>query len=219
LIDHGVPAEKVVVVMNVTDEALLASVGDGDEDPTAEAAFTVAYCGTVAPWYGVELVVDATVQLIADLPEARSLIVGGGDALDVIRDRVRALGLADRVEITGQLPIEEAIRQLTRASCGVIPNLPTELNRFALSTKLFEYIAVGLPVVVARLETLARHFSEMEVTFFDPGDSSSLARALHWVATHPDEANAKARRARMRVEEEYSWSANRARYLEAVTAE
>jgi Glycosyl transferases group 1 len=101
----------------------------------------------------------------------------------------------------------------------VIPNLPTELNRFALSTKLFEYIELGLPAVVARLETLEAHFSDDEVTFFQPGDAASLAAALRWVATYPAEAEAKAQRARDRVAREYSWAANRARYLAATAGE
>jgi glycosyltransferase involved in cell wall biosynthesis len=216
LVAHGVPAEKVVVVMNVTDTALLASVDDRPDSAEAASAFVVAYCGTVAPWYGVELVVDAVRQLVAEVPEVRGLIIGAGDALGAIRGRALENGVADRIQFTGQLPTEEALRQLAGADCGVIPNLPTELNRFALSTKLFEYIALGLPVVVARLETLNSYFSDEEVTFFEPGDSRSLATALVWVAAHPAEAKAKAQRAQARVETEYSWSANRARYLDAV---
>jgi glycosyltransferase involved in cell wall biosynthesis len=101
----------------------------------------------------------------------------------------------------------------------VIPNLPTELNRFALSTKLFEYIELGLPAVVARLETLEAHFGDDEVTFFEPGDATSLAAALRWIAAHPAEAEAKAQRARERVARQYSWALSRARYLAATAGD
>src|SRR5205085_10101871 len=133
------------------------------------------------------------------IPRARGLILGGGDALDAVRTRAADRGLAERVTFTGWLPAAEALGQISRANCGVIPNLPTELNRFALSTKLFEYIGIGIPVVVAKLETLEAHFSDAEVTFFKPGDPESLADAFRWIATHPDEANAKTGRARERV--------------------
>ena len=130
--------------------------------------------------------------------------------------RLREASLIESDFSGGWAPAEQTLARLLHASCGVIPNLPTELNRYALSTKLFEYIALDLPAVIARLETLENHFNEQEVTFFTPGDSSSLAAALKWVATHPREANAKANRARARVALQYSWSTNRDRYLAAV---
>jgi glycosyltransferase involved in cell wall biosynthesis len=218
LIAHGVPPDKLEVVMNVADQSLLASVGQRQpaEDPDE---WIVAYCGTIAPWYGVELIVEAIDQLDAEIPSARALIMGEGDALEAVRARAAASGSADRIELSGRwLPPEEALARLAQASCGVIPNLPTELNRFALSTKLFEYIGLGLPVVVARLETLETHFGEEEVTFFEAGDSTSLAAALRWIATHPAEARAKTERARARVARDYSWAMNRDRYLKAVEA-
>jgi glycosyltransferase involved in cell wall biosynthesis len=216
LVAHGVPADKLVVVMNSTDQAVLPAVHPRPARPKLDA-FVVAYSGTIAPWYGVNLIIDAIEQIAPELPRAKALILGGGDALDAVRAHAVASGVADRVEFSGGwLTAEQTLAQLSQASCGVIPNLPTELNRFALSTKLFEYIALQLPAVVARLETLQDHFNPQEVTFFTPGDSTSLAAALKWVAAHPREANAKADRARARVALQYSWCMNRERYLAAV---
>jgi glycosyltransferase involved in cell wall biosynthesis len=62
--------------------------------------------------------------------------------------------------------------------------------------------------VVARLETLTAHFSSDEVTFFDPGNASSLADAIRWVHDHPAEASSKADGARLRAEQ-YSWARGR----------
>jgi glycosyltransferase involved in cell wall biosynthesis len=220
LIAHGVLPEKLVVVMNVInpDEQRPRRRGDARRRlPTSR--FTVAYAGTIAPWYGVELIVDAMALLDGELSRARAVIFGGGDAVDAVRARAEAKGVASRVEFSGWLQSSELLQQLNDASCGVIPNLPTELNRFALSTKLFEYIELGLPAVVARLETLEAHFCEDEVTFFEPGDAASLAAALRWVAAQRREAEAKVQRARARVAREYSWAANSARYVAAMTGE
>jgi hypothetical protein len=63
---------------------------------------------------------------------------------------------------------------------------------------LLEYVALGIPVMVAQLETLAAHFGPEEVTFFEPDDSESLAK-----------------RAQRRAEA-YSWPESRARLLKAV---
>lgn len=84
--------------------------------------------------------------------------------------------------------------------------------RWVVTTKLFEYVALGIPVVVARLETLVAHFSQDEVTFYEPCDAASLTEAIRWVADHPAEAEVKTVQAKARAEE-YSWERNRARYL------
>jgi glycosyltransferase involved in cell wall biosynthesis len=220
LIAHGVLPEKLVVVMNVIDPAEQRPPRHEYARPRQPASvFTVAYAGTIAPWYGVELIVDAMALLDGELANARAVIFGGGDALDAVRARAEAKRVASRVEFAGWLQSSELLQQLDHASCGVIPNLPTELNRFALSTKLFEYIELGLPAVVARLETLSAHFCEDEVTFFTPGDAASLATALRSVAAQRREAEAKVQRARARVAREYSWEANSTRYVAAITGQ
>ena len=213
LINHGIAPEKISVVMNTPDDAVIRAARRKAVD-RSPSGFVVAYHGTISGWYGVDLVLDALAEVRKEVPSARAIILGDGDARAELRERARRLGLAEYVEFSdGWVAEEEALARAADASCGVIPNRPTELNRFALSTKLFEYVALGLPVVVAGLETLTAHFGSDEVTFFTPGDASSLARALTWVALHPHDAAVKTERARMRVERDYSWSASRERYL------
>jgi glycosyltransferase involved in cell wall biosynthesis len=216
LVANRIAEDKIIVVMNVAEDGLERRSTINGRRTTAPG-FTVAYAGTIAPWYGVHVIVDAVAMLAKDIGDVRAVILGTGDALDAARARAEEQGVSDRITFSGEwLPADEMFRQLRAASCGVIPNLPTELNRFALSTKLFDYVAIGLPAVVSRLETLEAHFDEDEVTFFEPGDARSLAAALRWVALHPAEAEAKAIAALDRVAREYSWEQNRDRYLRAV---
>ena len=213
--EDGVDGQKVVVVMNAVDESLLASLErePGFRSDSAASAFTLAYHGSLTPWYGVDLMLEALAALCVRLPHARALVIGDGDALTPLRQLADRVGLTERVEFSGcYLPIEQTLARVAEADCGVIPNRPSTLNRFALSSKLFEYVALGIPVVVSHLETLAAHFGPDEVTFFAPGDAASLATSIEWVAGHPGDAAAKAARAQARAEE-YSWARNRGRYL------
>jgi glycosyltransferase involved in cell wall biosynthesis len=73
-------------------------------------------------------------------------------------------------------------------------------------------VALGIPVVVSRLETLAGHFGPDEVTFFEPGDAASLADAIRWVAANPEAAREKCERSRVRARE-YAWTTNARRYV------
>jgi glycosyltransferase involved in cell wall biosynthesis len=214
LLKEGVRSE-ITCVMNGPDERLIDKTL-ATPRPEQDDRFLVAYHGTINRWYGVDLVVEAISKIRGRGIDAHGLVLGEGDALREVRELAQRMGIAPHIELSGQLvPIEEALARVMAANCGVIPNRPTLLSRFALSTKLLEYVALGVPVVVARLEVLAASFGPEEVTFFDPGDAESLSEALHWVACNPAAAAEKANRARSRGVA-YSWRDSRRRYLEAL---
>jgi glycosyltransferase involved in cell wall biosynthesis len=214
---HGVPVDRIDVVMNAVESEVIARARATAQAPDPDA-FVLAYHGTLTHWYGVDLLVEAIARLEERVPQIRASIVGAGDALAPVEELAQRFGVADRVEFSrAYLPHEEALRLVAAANCGVIPNRPSRLNRFALSSKLLEYVALGIPVVVARLETLEAHFSSEEVTFFEPDDPASLAEAVAWVADHPEQAREKSVRAQRRAQA-YSWATSRTRFLAAIDA-
>lgn len=213
---HGVPEKKILIVMNAPGETAIERASTRART-SGSKAFRVTYHGTVTHWYGVDLLVRAIAGLEDRVPNVEALILGEGDALEAAERLARGLGIADRIEFSGAyVSHEEALQRVATASCGVIPNRRSRLNRFALSSKLLDYVQLGVPVVVARLETLESHFSPDEVTFFEPDDPAALSEALAWVAENPDEARLKAGRAQQRAVE-YSWGTSRARLLEALS--
>jgi glycosyltransferase involved in cell wall biosynthesis len=206
---RGVPFEKSVVVLNSVDDAVVPAAAP----PSDASRFRIVYHGSVTPHYGLELLVDAFSALAAELPDATLEIYGEGDAVPHLASKAAALGLADRVHVDGvALAHAEVLQCVQGASVGVVPNLPTQLNRFALSTKLFEYVVLGIPVVAANLPTIRSHFDEREIVCFRAGDAESLADALRQVANDPEAASARAQAARTRYDSAYSWEDQRATY-------
>jgi glycosyltransferase involved in cell wall biosynthesis len=216
LVARGLRPDRIAVVMNTLDESLLPE----DPEPPASAGpgFRVVYHGTVTPSYGVELLVRATASVSGEIPDLLVEIHGEGDAVESVRSLAGELGVSGRVAVGGTyLPHAEVLRAVQGAAVGVIPNLPTPLNRFALSSKLFEYVTLGIPVVCADLPTLRAHFSDVELSFFRAGDAESLARALVDVASDRGHAARRAAAARMRYEE-YRWPRQAERYTEVLAA-
>jgi len=215
LATRSAPAAKVTVVMNSLDESLLPQAPARRD----RSDFRVFYHGTVTAWYGLELVVDAFASILPELPHARLEIQGEGDALGAVRDRAEALGISLQLTAPGSyLPQTEVLALAQEASVGVIPNLPTRLNQYALSSKLFEYVALGIPVVSADLPTIRAHFDDSEIRYFRAGDAQSLAEALLDVARNPDQAAERVAAAKVRYEE-YRWPRHAARYLAVLEAE
>jgi glycosyltransferase involved in cell wall biosynthesis len=200
----------VSVVMNSVDPAVLPAAEKEAADPSA---FRVVYHGTVTPWYGVDLLLDAAGEIASEVPELVVDIYGEGDALSALRRRALDLGLDGRVHFHDQwLPQTEVLSLVRSASVGVIPNRPSRLNRYALSSKLLEYVELGVPVAAAALPTLREHFSDDEVLFFAPGDPAALARALLAIARDPGAALVRADAAHRRARA-YGWPENAERYV------
>jgi glycosyltransferase involved in cell wall biosynthesis len=207
---RGVPSEKITVVLNSVDERLIPAAVTRAE----QSNFQVVYHGTITPHYGVELLIEATARLVREVPNFSLEIYGDGDALPAVQSRVGVLGLSDRVHVSGRfLPQREVLERVCSASAGVICNLPIERNEAAIPTKLFEYAALGVPIVTADLPAIREYFSPREVRFFRAGSADDLAEALHVVAAAPAAAAARASAARQRYEA-YRWPVNARRYIE-----
>ena len=209
LVRRGAPAERISVVMNTVDEALLPA-GEAPKDEH----FRIVYHGTIAPHYGVELIVEATAMFAPDDSNVRLEIYGDGDAVAEVRALAESLGIGDRVLVTGeQIAQRDVLARVAGASVGVVPNRPTRLNQFALSSKLFEYVVLGVPAVSADLPTIKAHFGEDEVKYFEAGNAASLADALRDVARDPKGAAKRAAAARLRYDREYDWSVSSQEYV------
>jgi glycosyltransferase involved in cell wall biosynthesis len=202
----------VAVVMNSADPRRFAP-----RSGPPEGAPVIGYHGSIFERYGVLDLMRAFAVVSERHPTSRLWILGDGDARDDLEALAHSLGVADRCLLSpGFVSAEEVATLLPQMHIGVIPNRPNVLNRYALSTKLFEYVAVGVPVVCVRLETLAAHFAEDELLFFEPESVEDLASKLCLLLERPEEGAERAARAAERYKHQYDWQRNAEVFLRAI---
>ena len=111
------------------------------------------------------------------------------------------------------LPQRDVLRQVPRASVGVVANLAIERNLTVLPVKLLEYVALRTPVVSSDLPGIREYFGDDEILFYPAGDAEALAEALENVARDPHTAALRAEAA-YNSYRTHRWTVYAQRYVE-----
>jgi glycosyltransferase involved in cell wall biosynthesis len=172
------------------------------------------YLGGLAPGRGLEELVRSS----AHLEGVAIVLLGPGEPS--YRRRLQDLAPNPAsVRLAPAVSGDEVPRWAAAADLGVVPYPDVSLNhRYALPTKLFEYLSAGLPVVASDLPEIRGVLSHYDVgATFDAGRPEDIARAIEDILADPPRLGVLRRNAR-RAHEELNWDREGARLLELVQA-
>jgi glycosyltransferase involved in cell wall biosynthesis len=207
----GAEPSRTLVVPNAVDVAELDAELETASATRDGSGALLGWAGSFGPWHGAELAVRGLSKLPADV---RLRMIGDGNERRACVDAAEALGIADRVEMTGALPRGEALRRLAECDVLLSPHTPLRDQPFFGSpTKIFEYMALGKPIVVSRLGQLGELFEDgVTARTVTPGDPDELAGAVMEILRSADRGHALGKAARRVAEREHSWD-DRARTI------
>jgi glycosyltransferase involved in cell wall biosynthesis len=183
--------------------------------PRQSASPVVAYAGHLYPWKGVDVLLHA----VALLPQVRGVIVGGHPAesdLARLQALANTLGIEDRVIFAGFVHRSKVAGFLERADVVVMPHTATPVSeRYSSPLKLFEYMAIGKPIVASDMSSIREVLRDGEnACLVRSSDPASLASGIEKVLTDQQFAERIARKA-FEEAPAYTW-ARRAERLEAL---
>ena len=172
----------------------------------ADGTLRLVYAGALTPTYELDVALRALAGLALARPGlAFSLeVYGRGDSEELLGALAAQLGIADRVTFHGRIPIEAVPSAIAAADIGLAPTRRDEFTDFSLSTKIFEYGAMGKPVVASRLPMVERTFPAGSVTVYEPGSAAALTDALLAIVDDPAGRGAAVERTLARIRE-LSW--------------
>ncbi len=178
VIAHGAREDRVAVIPNGYDPRIFHPRVTPTSLPETEGRTVIAFSGSLKAWHGMEILVESFRILCQRLAGVHLLIIGDGPMREWLRGYVRGAGLDDVVSFIGWTPYEEVPSFLACADIAVAP-YPALDDFYFSPLKLFEYLAMGKPVVASALgqiETVLRH--GRNGLLVPPGDPMALADAL-----------------------------------------
>lgn len=209
---RGAPAERFAVVTNSPDPRRFPPRPPALPPPGPRR---IVSHGTLVARYGFDVLLEAFARL-ADQPgheDLRLELLGEGELRSTVAEQARALGLADRVSLPGELPLEQVAERLAGAALGVVANRDDPFTALVLPTKLMEYFALGIPAVASATAAVRGQFAPDWLHLVPPEDPQALADALAARLADPAGALAMAARAQAGFLDRFGWPRMAERYV------
>jgi len=151
----------------------------------------IAYLGTMVSVRQLHVVIDAFAAVRARCPEATLLMVGDGEhphERAALEQQAASLGLGDAIRFTGFVPMEDAWSYAASAAVCISPIHPSPILNCGSPTKLFEYMAMGRPVVCNIHPEQTVVIDESNAGLCVEWGVKPFADAMVWMLEHPEQA-------------------------------
>ena len=127
-------------------------------------------------WHqGLDIAICAFAKLHERLPDTEFHIYGDGDMKPKLVELVSELGLDQSVRFFKPMPIREIAKVMAAADLGVVPKRADSFGNEAYSTKIMEFMSVGVPVIISSTKIDRFYFNDSVVKFFESGNVDALA--------------------------------------------
>ena len=217
IVARGIPAPKVTVIPNAVDIESFEPGGQPDEALKAKLGLTgctvLGFIGSFYAYEGLDLLLDALPRILANRPDVRVLLVGGGPQDAALKAQAQRLGLQDKIVFTGRVPHAEVNRYYDLVDVLVYPRHSMRLTELVTPLKPLEAMAQGRILVASDVgghKELIRHGETGML--FKAGSAEALASAVLELLGQPERWPQLRAQGRRFVETERNWAASVANY-------
>ena len=176
-----------------------------DHDTWSRKSMAIAYVGVITRSRCIQEMTQA-MSLLPESLGATLKLVGNFSPPSLAGElaaingwkRTQVLGILDRGRVAGVLAEVRAGLVVLKATQAFVDSVPI---------KMFEYMCAGIPVIASNFPAFAETVNGAKCGLLvDPDDPQGIARAIEYVLTHTEEAEAMGKRGREAVLSKYNWA-------------
>jgi glycosyltransferase involved in cell wall biosynthesis len=178
----GARPETTDVIRAGIDHELFGSHVDGQavrlKYGIAEHDTVLFFMGWLYHFSGLKEVLAALAKLGREDLGVKLLIVGDGDAFEELQRMRTDLGLENCVTLTGKQPYERIPEFIAASDICLLPAYNNKIMRDIVPIKMYEYMAMGKPVITTRLPGIMKEFGSDNGVLWVERPEDALGKAL-----------------------------------------
>jgi len=211
LIRLGVDARRIHVLPNTPRISHIFDIRREllhEQASLLHSDFTLTYVGGIGPGRGLDRVFYAIPDILAQIPRFRFVIIGSwGGSLERLESLAQALGVTDHVGFMGWVDPKDIPTYLALSDAGIIPHCRSEHTQTTIPNKLFDYMALGKPVIASDIGPIKRIIEKEEcgLIFRNP---SELAESVVEFFSNRRLRERMGENGRKAIRAKYNWESN-----------
>lgn len=211
----GMTPDRVFIVRSIPDLSTFKRAAPRPELRNGRQ-HVVGYVGIMGAQDGVDNLIRAMDHLVNRLGrrDAQAVLVGRGTEVPRLEQLISQLGLQDYVTLTGYLQTDTFLSTVSTFDIGVVPDPNNPFNDKCSMNKVFEYMALGIPVVGFDLTEMIRSAGEAAL-YARNNDPAELAAHIAALCDRPDLRRRLGEEGQRRARTLLRWDGERQRLLAA----
>ena len=205
--DAKIEADNIYVVPNTINQAVFFSypLSNGITEKFSNK-FNLIYVGDCSLRRGVDTVIKAVSLLVKDIPEINFVVVGTSSELHLLQALVKRLNVEGHVSFEGWQDVSLFPSYMSMAQIGVSPIKRNLHHDTTFANKVFQYMAMGIPLIVSDCPPQANLVKETNSGLvFKAEDEKDLAQAIMKIYRSEKLAREMGENARSAVMDSYHW--------------
>ena len=178
--------------------------------------FMMIYPGSLNWHQGLDIAIRAFASVEEQTPDTEFHIYGEGSAKPAFIELANELKQQGRIIFHDFLPSNEIAQVMATADLAIEPKrTKSEFSNEALSTKIMEFFALGVPVIACRTRIHAYYYDDSIIQYYEDDDESQLASMMVRLRYDADVRSHLVENAKRYVERN-TWNVRKREYLDLI---
>lgn len=173
----------------------------------------IGFVGSLFPYHGVDLLIEAFAEVVARDPNAHLMIVGDGSIREGLQTKAKKRLPSQSYTFTGKVPHATAMSYIKSFDVAVMPSS----NWYGSPIKIFEYGLLGVPIVAPDKEPLKDVMEHGKHGLLVADKAEDLKDALLFMLQNPEAAKEMGACFREKILQQHTWTAQASGILSAVS--
>lgn len=169
-----------------------------------ESAVLLGFVGSIFPWHGVDLIVDAVANFHKQGRNVEAMIVGDGEIRQNLKEKSATLGIKHKIHFVGSVPQRDTF--VYTQLCDIL--ILAKSHSYGSPVKIFEYALSRKPCIVPNTSPVTEVFKHDQDGWVVDSSLNAIASAIESIIDAPEKAEEFADHWHKKVISNHTWQTN-----------